>query len=235
MRGLDDAGSDELAGRAVLDALRAHPGVTSANLNHPLSRVVVTISGQDTSLRDLCRIIDDAEKRCRSTRKESATALPGDGVVAATRAVTVAANAAGLGIALAGRALGWPRLPIGVQAPVVALDYQPWLRRLLEDRIGGPATDTVLTLAMAAAETVTLAPASLSVGLLMQSLKAAECRAEARAWRMHEPELARHADEPYSVASPPRPPRARTVERNAGRFALVQGSAPGWSAPPPAT
>ena len=39
---------------------------------------------------------------------------------------------------------------------------------------------------------------------------------------MHEPELARHADEPYSVASPPRPPRARTVERNAGRFALVQ-------------
>ena len=224
VRGLDGAGSDELGelGRAVLDALRAHPGVTSANLNHPLSRVVVTISGQDTSLRDLCRIIDDAEKRCRSTKKESATALPGDGVVAATRAMTVAANAAGLGIALAGRALGWPRLPIGVQAPVVALDYQPWLRRLLEDRIGGPATDTVLTLAMAAAETVTLAPASLSVGLLMQSLKAAECRAEARAWRMHEPELARHADEPYGVASPPRPPRARTVERNAGRFALVQ-------------
>jgi len=224
VRGLDDAGSDELGelGRAVLDALRAHPGVTSANLNHPLSRVVVTISGQDASLRDLCRIIDDAEKRCRSTKKASATALPGDGVVAATRAVTVAANAAGLGIALAGRALGWPRLPIGVQAPVVAVDYQPWLRRLLEDRIGGPATDTVLTLAMAAAETVTLAPASLSVGLLMQSLKAAECRAEARAWRAHEPELARHAEEPHGVASPPRPPRARTVERNAGRFALVQ-------------
>lgn len=221
VRGLDGADPGEL-GVAVLDAILAHPGVTSASLNHPLSRVVVTLGDGHTSLRDLCHLIDDAEKRCRATPKASATTLPGDGVVAATRAVTLAANAAGLGVALAGRALRWPRLPIGVQAPIVALDYQPWLRRLLEDRIGGPATDTVLALAMAAAETVTLAPASLSVGLLMQSLKAAECRAEAAAWRRHEPELARYADQPPGDASPPRPPRARTVERNAGRFALVQ-------------
>lgn len=221
MRGLDDASSDEL-GRAVLDGLRDHPGVTSASLNHPLSRVVVSIGDAGTSLRDLCRVVDDAEKRCRSTNKVPATALPGDGVVAATRAATVAANAAGLGIALAGRALHWPRLPIGVQAPIVAIDYQPWLRRLIEDRIGGPATDTVLTLAMAAAETVTLAPASLSVGLLMQSMKAAECRAEARAWRHHEPELARHADQPPGDEPSPREPRARVVERGAGRFALIQ-------------
>ncbi|ORW29350.1 haloacid dehalogenase [Mycobacterium paraense] len=220
VRGLDDANPGDLDA-AVLDALRAHPGVSSASLNHPLSRVVITLGDGHTSLRDLCHLIDDAERRCRATSKASATTLPGDGVVAATRAVTLAANAAGLGVALAGRALRWPRLPIGVQAPIVALDYQPWLRRLLEDRIGGPATDTVLTLAMAAAETVTLAPASLSVGLLMQSLKAAECRAEAAAWRRHEPELARYADQPPGEA-PPRPPRARAVERNAGRFALVQ-------------
>jgi cation-transporting ATPase I len=221
VRGLEDRDPGEL-GQAVLDAVLAHPGVTAASLNHPLSRVVVTLGDGDASLRDLCRVIDDAEKRCRATNKASSTTLPGDGVVAATRAVTLAANAAGLGVALAGRALRWPRLPIGVQAPVVALDYQPWLRRLLEDRIGGPATDTMLTLAMAAAETVTLAPASLSVGLLMQSLKAAECRAEAAAWRRHEPELARYADQPPGGASPPKPPRARAVERNAGRFALVQ-------------
>ena len=227
VRGLDDAGEGEL-GRVVLDAVRAHPGVASASLNHPLSRVVVTVSGQDTSLRDLCRIVDGAEKRCRSTKKVPPTTLPGDGVVVATRAVTVAANAAGLGLALAGRALRWPRLPIGVQAGVAAVDYQPWLRRLLEDRIGGPATDTLLTLAMAAAETVTQTPASLSVGLLMQSLKAAECRAEAGAWRRHEPELARHADQPHSdAASPPRPARSRPVARSAGRFALVQALSAG--------
>ncbi len=225
VRGLDGARDGEL-GRAVLDAVRAHPGVTSASLNYPLSRVVVGLRGRDVSLRDLCRIVEKAEqpeKLSRTKKKVPRTTLPGDGVVAATRAVTVAANAAGLGVALAGRALHWPRLPIGVLAGVVAVDYQPRLRRLIEDRIGGPATDTVLTLATAAAETVTMAPASLSVGLLMQSLKAAECRAEARAWREHEPELARHADQPHTDAlSPPGPPRARPVERYADRFALVQ-------------
>nr|WP_082951512.1 cation-translocating P-type ATPase [Mycobacterium sp. 852002-51057_SCH5723018] len=226
VRGLDGGGEDEL-GEAVLAALRDHPGVTSAGLNYPLSRVVVGIDGPDTSLRELCRIVEGAEKSCRTRTAVPRAALPGDGVVAATRAVTVAANAAGLGFAVAGRALRWPRLPIGFQAGVVAVEYQPRLRRLLEDRIGGPATDTVMTLAMAAAEAVTQSPASLTVGLLMQSLKAAECRAEARAWREHEPELARHADQPHAEAAPPRPPRSRPMERNAGRFALVQALSAG--------
>ena len=227
VRGLD--GENEL-GRAVLDAVRAHPGVGSASLNYPLSRVVVGIDDQRTSLRDLCRIVDAAEKSCRTTKDTGPRppSLPGDGVVAATRVATVAVGAAGLGFALAGRALHWPRLPIGVQAAVVAVEYQPWLRRLIENRIGGPATDTVLTLAMATVETVTQAPASLSVGLLMQSLKAAECRAAARAWRQHEPELARHADQPPGdELSPPRPPRARPMERNATPFALIQAVSAG--------
>src|SRR5438270_3333930 len=215
VRGLEDANSDDSKGlgRAVLDGLRAHPGVTSASLNHPLSRVVVTIGDPKTSLRDLCGVVEDAEKRCRSSKTAARTALPGDGIVAATRAITLAANAAGLGIALAGRALNWPRLPIAVQAPIVAIDYHPGLRRLLEDRIAGPPTDTGLTPPIPAADPVTLAPASLSVGVLMQSLKAAECRAEARAWRRHEPELARHALQPPRAASSPSPPPARVGER----------------------
>ena len=156
------------------------------------------------------------------------TSLPGDGVVLATRAATAAASAAGLGIALTGRALRWPRMPVGVLAGVVAIDYQPWLRRLLEDRIGRPATDTVLALAVTAAETVTLSPASLSVGLLMQSLKAAECRAEARAWVRHEPQLASHADHPHTDPSAgSKPPRGRPADHHADRFALIQAVSAG--------
>ena len=41
VRGLDGPDGDEL-GRAVVDAVLARPGVTSASLNRPLSRVVVT-------------------------------------------------------------------------------------------------------------------------------------------------------------------------------------------------
>lgn len=219
VRGLE---SQQDLGRAVLDAMRAHPRVQSARLNYPLSRVVVDFDDPDMSLRDLCRVVERAEKRCESSQQR-ANVLPADGTVLMTRAVTVAATAAGLGVALTGRVLRWPRLPVPVLAGITAVDYQPRLRRLLSERIGEDTTDTVMTLAVTAVETFTQAPASLSVGLVMQSLKAIECWAEARAWQHHEPTLALHADQPPpSGPASPKPPSARNFDRAADRFAHLQ-------------
>src|SRR5262249_25938068 len=156
----DGAHGREL-GRAVLDAVRTQAGVTSASLNYPLSRVVVSIGADDTSLSDLCRVVDDTEKRFNRADKRGADgapaarpkSLPGDGLVMVSTVATASANAAGLAVALAGRVLRVPRFPLGVEAAVAVVDYQPRLRRLLEDRLGKPATDTVLSLAMAAANT----------------------------------------------------------------------------------
>ncbi|WP_083341731.1 cation-translocating P-type ATPase [Mycobacterium talmoniae] len=229
VRGLSGPGGREL-GPVVLDAVRAHPGVTTAQLNYPLSRVVVGIDDVRTSLRDLVRVVADAEKRPRAVaddeaerRPGRAPSLPGDGLELAARAVTLGANAAGLGVALVGRALRLPGLPVSVEAAAVAVDYQPRLRRLLEERLGTAATDTVLTLAMAAAHTVNLAPASLAVDVLMETLKTAEARAEARAWRRHEPALARHAEHPaIDAPARPAPPGPGAVERHAERSAWLQ-------------
>ncbi len=230
VRGLDSAGDREL-GRLVLDAVLAHPGVTSASLNYPLSRVVVSISGPDTSLRDLCRIVDGAEKRCGPKKDVKAAApptnLPGDGVVLATRAVTVAANAAGLGIALTGRALRLPPGPSVVQSVVTLVDYQPALRRLLVGTIGGPSTDLVLTLAAAAAQTIAQSASSLSVGLAIQSLKAAESRAGARAWQKHEPKLALHADQPPAPPALGHNRPSTPANRYVGQLALLQALSAG--------
>ena len=200
VRGLGGDDDGEL-GRVVVDAIRAHPGVTSVSLNHPLSRAVVDIDDPGFSLRDLCRTVEAAEKRCGEPKDESVfkRSLPGDGVVLATRALTVAVNATGLGVALTGRALGVRPLPAAVSASVTFVDYQPWLRRAFADRFGGPTTDTVLTLAAAAGQTLTQSPTSLALGLTMQSMKAAEARAEAQSWARHEPELARHADQPRTA------------------------------------
>ena len=226
VRGLDGTDDGEL-GRLVLDAIRAQPGVTSASLNYPLSRVVVGISDADTSLRELCRVVENAEKRCRASKDASPVGnLPGDGVVLATRALTMATNAAGLGIAVTGRALRLPRLPVTIAASVTFFDYQPWLRRRLQDRIGGPATDTVMTLVQATSQTLSQSATSLTLGLTLQSMKAAEVRAEARAWEQHEPELARYADQPPTQLSP-RPQPSRGMERVAGRFALLQSLSTG--------
>ena len=225
VRGLDGPDGAEL-GRAVVDAVRARPGVTSASLNRPLSRLVVTLNGDQTSLRELCKVVDEAEKRCSSVDTKGRprpNALPGDGLLLATKAVGVGATAVGVGAAVAGRLLRWPPLTYGFEAAVVAVDYQPRVRRLLEQSIGQSATDTVLTLAMTTAHVLELSPASLAVDLMMETLKAAETRAEAQAWSRHEPRLAGHAE--YAEVHPPSRPvplPEGPVERHARRSALLQ-------------
>ncbi len=225
VRGLDGPGGDEL-GRTVVDAVLALPGVTSASLNRPLSRVVVTVDGYQTSLRELCRAVDDAEKHCRSTDKVAhPDPLPGDGLLLATKAVGVGATAVGVSAAVAGRLLRWPRFTYGLEAAVVAVDYQPRVRRLLEDSIGQSATDTLLSLAMTAAHVLELSPASLAVDLMMETLKAAEMRSEAQAWSRHEPTLARHAEylEVYPPSRPVPLPEG-PIERHSRRSALLQAA-----------
>ncbi len=221
VRGLDGPGGAAL-GRAVVDAVRVLPGVASARLNRPLSRVVVELDDEQVSLKDLCRAVDAVEKR-RGTAAARPKPLPGDGLLMAGKAVALGATAVGMGAAVAGRMLRWPQLPASVEAAVVAVDYQPRLRRLLEDRIGVSATDTVMTLATTAAHVASLSPASLAVDLMVETLKAAECRAGAQAWQRHEPQLARHAG--HSGVHPPSRPVPLPdgpAERHAQRSALAQ-------------
>lgn len=223
VHGLDAPGGDEL-GSVIADAVLARPGVTSASINRPLSRVVVSLYGDQTSLRELCRVVDEAEKQCRSTgNAPRSKPLPGDGLLLATKAVGVGATAAGVGVAVAGRVLRWPALNYGFEAAVVAVDYQPRVRRLIEDSIGQSATDTLLSLAMTAAHVIELSPASLAVDLMMETLKAAEMRAEAQAWSRHEPRLARHAE--HAEIHPPARPvplPEGPIERHSRRSALLQ-------------
>ncbi|BBY06902.1 haloacid dehalogenase [Mycobacterium noviomagense] len=239
VHGLAGPDGDEL-GKLVLDEVTAQPGVTAARLNRPLSRVVVDIDGEQASLRDLCRAVEDAEARMATAARPARTAdkqagrrtppsskgLPGDDLVLATRAALVSAHVVGLGAALAGQVLRVPRLPTIFDAAVVAVDYQPWLRRLLEDRIGHYATDNVLALAHTVAHVVTRSPASLAVDLGTETLRAAESRAAARAWSRQEPELARHAEQQtVHPAARPVPRPAGFVDRHARASALVQVAA----------
>ena len=231
VRGLDGPGGAEL-GRVVVDAVLGRPGVTSASLNRPLSRIVVGLDGDQTSLRELCRVVDEAEKSWRPVdaagQRNGVTparpkALPGDGLLMVIRTATATANAAGLSVALAGRAMRWPRLPAPVGAANSLLNYQPALRRLVENRLGQPATDTTLTLLTAAVHLSTFSLPGLAVDLTMETIKAAEWRAGAQAWRRHEPELARHAEhaEVYPPSRPVPPPEG-PAERHTRRAALVQ-------------
>jgi cation-transporting ATPase I len=211
---------------AVVTALRAHPGVLSAQLNVPLSRVVVTLTEDGPTLDEICELVDAAEVVDTSQvgRRERVPDLPGDGAIMIGHLATVAANGVGLCVAVAGLGLGLPRLPGVFAAAVTVVDYQPRLRRLVEDYVGTVAADAVIGLAAAAAHTATLAPASLAVDLMVQLIHTAETRAEQMAWAHWEPSLAQHADclddvEPTARVRP-RPPGP--VERHADRSGLAQ-------------
>ncbi|GFG71934.1 metal cation transporting ATPase H [Mycolicibacter senuensis] len=228
VRGLDGPAGDELA-TAVLGAARALPGVSSVRLNHPLSRLVVGLAadagGDVVSLRELCRVVGDTEAQHRrpAHRGRPPATLPGDGTTQALRALTLSANVAGLGLATLGRLLRLPVLPLGLEAGVIVVDYQPRLRRLLEDNLGKQATDALLSLAGAGVHTLNQAPTALAVDLSMEAMRAGEERAAERAWRRREPELADYADHPPVLIPPrpaPRPPGP--VERHLDRSALVQ-------------
>nr|WP_234806609.1 HAD-IC family P-type ATPase [Mycolicibacter nonchromogenicus] len=219
-------------GQQVLDTLVAEPGVVSARLNRPLSRVVVglAVDGEQISLNDLCRLIAGVERACRpadgrpaAIGAAPATVLPGDGLLLMARGVMVGVNAAGLGIAFAGRALRLPHAPITVDAVAALANYQPWLRRQLAERIGRGPADTVLSLISTGARIATLSPATLAVDLALQGVKAAESQAAAQAWVRHEPYLARHADQAQAhVPSRPVPLPEGAVDRHGRRAGYVQ-------------
>lgn len=212
-------------GAAILAALRAHRGVVSAALNYPLSRVIVEMD-ETTTVDELCDVVAAAEDRHPDSGHPPVD-LPADGIVLAGSMVSAAMNTVGLGVALAGRVVGLRRLPAGVNAVVALIDYQPRLRRAVEQRLGADAADTAIALATAAAYTVTQLPASLGVDLFIHLAKAAETRAAATIWQRREPGLAAHATCTDGVrpGERPRPRPPGPVERHGDRSGLAQAAA----------
>lgn len=225
VRGLSDREPDHDVGPAVLAALRAHRGVVSATLNYPLSRVIAEVD-ETTTVDELCGVVTAAENRHPDSGHPPVD-LPADGIVLAGNMVSAAMNAAGLGVALAGRIVGLRRLPAGLDAVVALVDYQPRLRRAVEQRLGTNAADTAIALATAAAHTVTRSPASLGVDLFVHLAKAAEIRAAATSWQRREPGLAAHATciDGVRPGDRPGPLPPGPVERHGDRSALAQAAA----------
>ncbi|ORV47384.1 haloacid dehalogenase, partial [Mycolicibacter engbaekii] len=150
-------------------------------------------------------------------------AEPGDGFLAVGNAAMAGLSAVGLGMALAGRVLRFPRLPASVQGAVVALEHQPRVRRLLEERIGKRTADTALGLASTAANALAVAPSILAVDLAVNTFRAVEARADTRAWSRRAPHLTRpaaRAEGPSDARTPEAP--AGQIEQHLQRNSWVQ-------------
>ncbi|MBZ1507617.1 hypothetical protein J6K59_10405, partial [Leuconostoc mesenteroides] len=186
-------------GAAVLRSLARDPAVHRARLNYPLSRVIVEIDPEADPAADtlprLCDLVARAETGVAAQPEAAQPGdLPGDGILLALKAITVAASGIGIGVAAVGRTLMLPRLPAGVMAAVSAVDYQPKVRAVLEGRLGVPGADAVLSLGAATVYALTQAPAAVTVEFVRHLAQLAETAAAADAWQALEPELAPDAE-----------------------------------------
>ncbi|WKG03674.1 cation-translocating P-type ATPase [Mycolicibacterium sp. HK-90] len=218
-------------GTRVLREIRKQAGVRAAQLNYPLSRVIVEVDDTDPDAADLpalCEAVSTAEAAAPlPDRAPRPTDLPGDGILFALKGVAAAANGIGVGVATVGRTLMLPRLPVGLMAAVTAVDYQPKVRALVEDRLGPQAADAALSLGAATVYALTQAPAAVAVEFLRHLSQLAEVSAAAKAWQVHEPRLAAQAE---CTTNPPVTPRPcalpdGVVERHAERCGRAQAVA----------
>lgn len=228
VRGLQTGSGSEI-GAAVVRAVRAQPGVRSAKLNYPLSRVVVEVDDDATApdMPQLCAIVAAAEAQAGGGRSAEPTDLPADGIALTGKAIAAAANGAGVCVATVGRTLMLPRLPAGLTAAVTLVDYQPRVRAVLEARLGPQAADATLAVAAAAVYALTQSPAAVAVEFVRHLAQVAEAVAASNAWQVHEPVLASEAEcsDTSSVSPRPRSLPAGVVERHAEKCARAQAAA----------
>ncbi len=217
IRGLDGPDAHRIES-AALEALRALPGVHSADLNRPMARIVVTVDPhhpERPSAARLGEIVASAESDSAAAHARAWT-LSFDDAAMVARTVGMAAAAAGLGVAVTGRLIRLPGLPNTVSVIPTLADHIPRLRRGIEQRLGSERTDLVFAVVNSTVAALTVAPVSAAYEVTVRTMLAAEAWDNRLAWRRRENRLAEHcADERPFVR--PEPPADGSADRYANR------------------
>nr|WP_305094491.1 cation-translocating P-type ATPase [Prescottella sp. R16] len=204
----------------VLPQRAVHAAVTTATVSVAASAGVLT--GAWTAVTSPAAISPSVAAPPRpETPAPPATPPAWSDAALAARVSELAVHTSGLTVALAGRVVRAPRLPLEVTVPATVVDYQPRLRGLLASAVGGRRADVLLSVATATGNAFTQAPLPLAVDALLRTALVGEIVAARAAWR-------RSPVSPGSPAFPddgPRPPCTGPVERHLERTAWAQTGA----------
>ena len=177
----DPAGSEDRAGSA---------GAEGAGRQRKL---------RGPSLDELVAVVNAVEEP-----PEGATVEPGVGPVddlAIERAVlALAADAGGLLLAAAGRALTLAPLPAEIASAITAVDTVPRLRNLVEQGLGRLTADTTMALANAAAQGLAQGVVGLGLDVVYRLAVIAEANANSQSWQQRK---AQYLATPQTAGSGP--------------------------------
>jgi cation-transporting ATPase I len=230
----------ELA-RRLPEALFLLEGVRSVDVNAALGRTIVAFDAAVCDLRDVVKIVERVEAELGleilpfpKDRPEH----PGDAEPLVRCIVELGGDVVGLGLAIVGRVVRLPTLPIEIDAvAVLSLFDAPRLRAVVEGRMGRQTTSFALTLSNAMAQGLAQNPLGPVVDIAYHGLVLAERLVRRAAWTEREAELCAQPGmaAASAVDTQPRPvtlPTGRsstTPTRRSSPRAPCSGS--GWQPP----
>ncbi|WP_345055753.1 cation-translocating P-type ATPase, partial [Streptomyces rameus] len=202
------AGGTAHLARRVARALAEHPDVLLAYWDEGLARLVVTATAEEATDRVLDHAADLAERHglVLSAPDEEETTHPADPAGVRAAAATLAADGAGIAVALTAYTLRLPPSPRVVTAVVTLLRENPRFRGWLRARLGDTSMDFALACANAVAHGVGQTPTSLVLDGALRACQVADTVARSAAFDAVHDQLC--APDRISIAAdgPPRPP-----------------------------
>ncbi len=231
LRALSAGEHEALRTRLAAD-LCLREGVLRVDVNAVVGRVIVAFDEARCELHDIVRIVDRAE---RDLGLDAAPfplerpEHPGDLEPLVRCAIELGGDAVGLGMAVVGKLVRLPTLPIELDAmAVLSLFDAPRLRTAAESYLGRQTTAFALTMANAITQGLAQSTVGLAVDLSYHGLVFGERLARRRAWAEREAELC--ADRPdvaplAGVESRPAPLPDGPIERYADAAVLAAGGA----------
>lgn len=190
VRGLHRPGTEKAA-RDLERSLAELDGVRNAEVNAVLGRVTVEHDPELIDSADLARHVTDAEReQGLDGAAPAGSKHPADADGVLREVVGLATAVGGLGYAMAGAVLPIRRLPPLVPTVLSLVDTTPRLRSEVAQRLGPPATETLLRVGGTAAEALTQSPVALVTGALQRLGGYREATARQQAWQRTDRELA---------------------------------------------
>jgi cation-transporting ATPase I len=224
----------------VEETIGSLAGVARAQLNWPLSRLVVDLGENGPPVEQLVLTVDaiervfaepaDRREPSRESGPEKAGSstvldIPGDAAEVVNRVSLLAAKVTALGVSAVLQAVRAPRLPRAFAAATTFAEAQPDVRRIFERALGRSRADAVLALGTSVTQSLGHTPSVIAADILLRSLRLIEALAAVEAWKEHEPRLALSAEcEPQPESSRPRPV-PDTASENYARAATAAGLA----------
>ncbi|MFF8909052.1 cation-translocating P-type ATPase [Streptomyces olivaceoviridis] len=202
------AGGTEHLARRMAEALAEHPDVLVAYWDQGLARLVVTVTEEEAADRVLDHAAGLAERHglVLEGADVEETTHPADPAGVRAAVATLAADGAGIVVALTAYALRLPPSPRVVTAAVTLLRENPRSRAWLRARLGDSGMDLLLACANAAVHGAGQTPTSLVLDGALRACQVADTVARSAAFDAVHDQLCAPDRVSLAAQGPPRPP-----------------------------